>query len=181
MRLPVALAEDRRQALLDITPASWRELEPRVGYVEQAGDYAQLPLVDASAAVQETAAAVSERVAHALPDVDPALVVFNEATWQRHTDRIGGITAHRDQAFYVGVIAILTLVGSAPFAILRAREPREVVTEWTTEPGDVVLLRGGGLGEPDARCPWHDVGRPVTPERVTLTLRNNSRGPGNWD
>jgi alkylated DNA repair dioxygenase AlkB len=181
VRLPGALADDECRALQDIAPATWRELEPRVGYVEQAGEYAQLALVDSSLAVQEVAAAITERVATARRDIDPAILVFNEATWQRHAEGVGRISAHRDQSFYVGVIAILTLLGSAPFAILGGREPRVVIEEWNTAPGDVVLLRGTGWGDPDARCPWHDVGRPTTSQRITLTLRHNSRGPGNWD
>ena len=62
--------------------------------------------------------------------------LFNEVTWSLYPEGTGHITAHRDPAGVGGVIAIVTLRGTAAFDV---RAPNERV-EWLTEAGDLVLL-----------------------------------------
>ena len=104
---------------------------------------------------------------------------FHEATWQRYESGYGHIGPHRDQAFYKGVILIVTLAGEAESTVLESRDPPLTLDRWTTAAGDMVLLRGADLGVCGARCPLHQIGTP-TSGRLTLTLRHNERGYTRW-
>jgi len=103
---------------------------------------------------------------------------FNEITWSRHTPASIGVSPHKDQSFYTGVVAVLTLSGAARFTVLSARDEDAVVEAWETEVGDLTLMAAVG-SRPDRR-PWHTVGAPSTAERVTLTFRRTVRKPGGW-
>ena len=72
------------------------------------------------------------------------------------------------------VIAIVTLRGHAVFRVWQGSE----ATEWETTDGDLVLLRGHGWPEGDSLCPVHEVESPRRGERMTMTLRHNTRAPG---
>jgi hypothetical protein len=182
-RFPGVVEPGARRRLLDRDGGPWVPLAPKVGVVEQEGWYCQPPLDHLPDAVRAFAAALAAalraELGDALPWADGGS--FNEVTWGRQTPEQGRIGPHRDQAFYTGVLAVVTLQGAAPFSILASRDPRVPVATWWTEPGDLVLLRGAGLGGPEARCPWHDVGRPAAGERVTLTFRHTVRTPGGWE
>lgn len=54
----------------------------------------------------------------------------------------------------------------------------DVVTEWETDDGDLVILRGRGWPTEKPLCPVHEVESPRVGERMTLTLRHNVGGPG---
>ncbi|MGH8979776.1 MAG: hypothetical protein ACRDWE_01970 [Acidimicrobiales bacterium] len=175
-RWPRYLAADERAALEKPQVLTWARMAPRVGPVTQRGWFAQAGFEEAPAAVQVVGADIERRVVAALGCSTPG---FNEVTWQRYEREDGFITPHRDQAFYTGPIAVLTLVGRAEFSVLESREPPVTVDSWVSEDGDLALLRGAGLGSSAARCPIHSVGAPDA-ERRTLTFRHNTRGPGGW-
>jgi hypothetical protein len=105
----------------------------------------------------------------------PDLPGFNEVTWTRYPPQRGRITKHRDFAEYGGVIAVFTLQGSANFRVFNSETD---AVEWRASPGQVVLLRGAGWPTDSHRCPPHEVDPPTSGERIIMTLRSNSQGPG---
>jgi hypothetical protein len=153
----------------------WRPVAPKVGVVAQDGWFVQMNFCHAPSPVQEVGREIYEALVGmtGLSDVP----MFNEVSWQRYDPARGFIDPHRDQAYYTGVIAIITLVGQAEFAVLRSREPPVVVEHWLTGGGDLVLLRGAELAGPGSRGPLHSVGPPET-ERQSLAFRHDLRGPG---
>jgi hypothetical protein len=172
LRWPGA-ADDRllsRLAKPDHLP--WQAMAPRIGRVTQAGWFAQLLLEECPDLVGRVADEVRDR----LRTVASALPRFNEVSWQRYLPSAGHIDPHRDQQYYVGCIAILTLRGSSPFAILTQRDPLVIDTEWLTEPGEMVILRGSDPSSPERRCPLHRVLPPASGTRVTVSFRSNDGG-----
>jgi hypothetical protein len=105
------------------------------------------------------------------------------ATWRPNEAGIGvyrpssvGITAHLDGRWYRRLVAVFTLLGSAPFEIRTSREG-EVVEAWRARSGGVTLLRGPGLaGARDGR-PYHAVAGPERGVRCSLALRMSVRPP----
>src|SRR5690349_11282294 len=151
-------------------------MAPQVGAVTQHGWFARLPFHQAPSPVQAFGSVMRATVSAALGQHLPE---WTDATWQRHEPGYGHIGPHRDQAYYTGVIAIVTLSGAAVFTVLASRDPPVTLDRWTTSGGDVVLLRGADLGALGARCPLHQVGTP-TSARLTMTLRHNERGYISW-
>jgi hypothetical protein len=135
-----------------------------------------MPFHQAPAPVQTLGALVLTAVSAAM---DQKLPDWNEVTWQRYEPGRGHIDPHRDQAYYKGLIVIVTLSGEAEFTIFASRDPPVILDRWTTCGGDMVLLRGADLGAPGVRCPLHGVGAPAS-DRLTVTLRHNERGYGRW-
>jgi len=90
-----------------------------------------------------------------------------------------GITPHKDGKWYRRMVVVVTVYGRAPFAICGSRDPEDVVERWTSEPGDLVLMRGPGLaGARDGR-PFHLVEGPRRGERLSLGIRMSTRpAPG---
>lgn len=179
-RWPSALSPVECDALLDRGGTDWRPLVEQVGPVRQHGWYCQPPIEQLPTQVR----AFADRLAHDLGIVFGSIPLparFNEITWQRHLPGAEAVSAHRDQPHYLGVIAILTLVGSARFTVLAERNPRKERCHWTASAGDLVLLRAGGLDGTRVGCPWHEVGAPDHGERITLTLRHSSQPPGGWE
>jgi hypothetical protein len=155
---------------------SWTEMAPKVGAVTQHGWFAQLPFHEAPSPVQAFGSVMRATVSAALGQHLPE---WTDATWQRYEPGYGHIDPHRDQAYYKGVILIVTLSGEAEFTVLKSRDPPVTLDRWTTSGGDMVLLRGADLGVLGARCPLHQVGTP-TSGRLTMTLRHNERGYISW-
>lgn len=173
-RTPCALDPADLAALLDeVHRQAFEPLEPQVGPVTQAGEVwlRALPAADLDA-VGRFAEAIGASVA-ASGVAGTARFTPNEAAAQRHGPG-EGVSWHRDQAEYTVVVAILTLEGHGRFEV--AGGPA-----WTTDPGDLVLLRAPGLGGsgPGGRL-RHRVEGPRTGRRSTLTLRHNSGEPGTW-
>ena len=117
-----------------------------------------------------TAAAWLARAAAAngLPGFAP-----NEVSYQRYTAGGNGIPPHRDQRYYGTCIGIITLRGSALFAVHASRDPDDVVAEWTTRPGEVILLRGWQPGPGDDPRPYHRIDPPTSGERLMFQARHN--------
>jgi hypothetical protein len=95
---------------------------------------------------------------------------FNEVTWTLYPRDKGHITAHRDPPAFTGVVTVATLAGSARFRVSNGTDH----DEWETASGDVVVL--GAHGWPSV--PVHEVDPPTDGDRMIMTLRHNSRGPG---
>jgi hypothetical protein len=94
----------------------------------------------------------------------------NEIGVARYRPRSLGITPHLDGKWYRRLVVVVTIYGTARFAICRTREG-DVVEEWHPGPGDLVLMRGPGLaGHRDGR-PFHLVEGPLRGERCSLGMR----------
>ncbi len=165
---------DQEGLLAEADDLQFTPLRRRVGRVHQSGESATvwadqpgLPLL--ATLLWETKEAVA-RVP--LPECEGFLPT--EAVYQRYRAGRDGISTHRDQSFYRIAVVIFTLEGSAPFSIFDTLESR-VVAEGRTEPGDVCVLAGGGLGRSDMRPP-HAVGPPDRGGRTSLTLRMKEAG-----
>ena len=174
VRIGDALAESRRRTLLEEAASlSFEPLEPVIGRVRQSGDLARVrPHEPSLPRLDELTTALEQAIRRSgVPGSERFLA--NEAMFQRYEVSHVGVSAHRDQGFYRGVVAVFTLEGSAPFAILD-KVSEDPIDEWATEPGDLYLLAGGGLGDADRR-PLHRVEGPVAGRRVSLTLRMKER------
>jgi len=153
--------------------ATWEPLPEVEGDVRQGGLRTGVSFDDAAPVVQRFGRTICDSLTAARSDL-PAVPCFNEVLWSRSHDGVGFITAHRDPPAAGGVIAIVTLRGQAGFRVWNGSRD----TEWETADGDLVLLCGNGWPRDDARCPVHAVESPRRGDRLTMTLRHNTRGPG---
>jgi alkylated DNA repair dioxygenase AlkB len=98
----------------------------------------------------------------------------NDVAVQRYGPGSVGITSHRDGKRFRRLVAVVTTLGHAEFAIRRERRA-EVVARWTVGPGGLVLLRGPGLaGARDGR-PFHEVSGPRAGGRYSIGFRMEVR------
>jgi hypothetical protein len=111
-------------------------------------------------------------LAHAADGAGFGPFVPNEVSYQRYTATGNGLPPHRDQRYYATCIAIVTLRGTATFGVHGSRERTDVVAEWTTGPGQVILLRGWSPGDTDPR-PYHRIDPPAAGERLMFQARLN--------
>jgi len=176
VRLAGHLDRDECTALAKPTTLPWSRMAPKVGAVTQHGWFAQVPFQQAPPPVQTLGSLLQTTVS---AELDQKLPDWNEVTWQRYKPGCGHIDPHRDQAYYKGLILIVTLSGEAQFTVFESRDPPVMLDRWTTGGGDIVLLRGADLGAPGVRCPLHGVAAPAS-DRLTVTLRHNERGYGRW-
>jgi hypothetical protein len=86
-----------------------------------------------------------------------------------------GITPHMDGKWYRRLVIVATVYGRAPFAICGSRDPDDVVERWVAGPGDLVLMRGPGLGGHRDGRPFHLVHGPRRGERLSLGIRMSRR------
>jgi hypothetical protein len=94
----------------------------------------------------------------------------NEIGVARYRPGSLGITPHLDGKWYRRLVVVVTIYGTARFAVCRSREG-DIVAEWHPGPGDLVLMRGPGLaGQRDGR-PFHLVEGPRRGERCSLGVR----------
>ena len=178
VRLVEAVAIPVVQALLDTRRPAWHPLPEEEGVVRQHGSGSYLPVDDAEATVRNLATEIVASLTDAMAVLGVVQVPpFNEVTWTHYPDGRGHITAHRDPPAYGGVIAVVTLEGSARFRVWEDHEGSRV-EEWPTGTGDIVVLRGHGWPRSDLRCPRHEVDPPAQGDRMIMTLRHNTRGPG---
>lgn len=154
-------------------PTTWEPLPEVEGEVHQGGLRSGVFFDSAAPAVRQFGRTICDSLTAARSDI-PAVPCFNEVQWGKSHDGIGYITAHRDPPAAGGVIAIVTLRGHAVFRVWQGSQ----ATEWDTTDGDLVLLRGHGWPKGDALCPVHEVESPRGVDRMTMTLRHNTRGPG---
>jgi hypothetical protein len=89
-----------------------------------------------------------------------------------------GITPHMDGRWYRRLVVVATVYGRAPFAICGSRDPDDVVERWVAGPGDLVLMRGPGLGGRRDGRTFHVVEGPRRGERLSLGIRMSARTRG---
>ena len=159
--------------LIEAAPGEWAPLPEVEMDVHQGGFSCGVFFDRAASEVQEFGRTVCDSLTKARPDL-PAVPCFNEVQWGRSHDGVGYITAHRDPPGAGGVIAIVTLRGRAVFRVWQGSRP----TEWETADGDLVILRGNGWPSESSLCPVHEAESPRVGDRMTMTLRHNTRGPG---
>lgn len=96
----------------------------------------------------------------------------DEMSMHRYDDAEVGLSFHRDNRCFIGLIAIVSIDGSCDLAVKRG----EAVTLHPAEPGDIMLLRAPGLVETDQEVrPEHAVINLRTPTRTSLMLRANNQ------
>jgi hypothetical protein len=159
--------------LVAAAPGTWQPETETIGDVRQSGLSCGVSFDGVDRSVREVGLTICDSLATALPPDTPPIPCFNAVTWNRTQNGIGYITAHRDPPTAGGVIATVTLWGQARFRVWTRTRP----TEWVTGDGDLVILRGHGWPTADSTCPIHEAESPVVGERMTMTLRFNTRGP----
>ncbi|MFB3739881.1 MAG: hypothetical protein ACE14W_13075, partial [Candidatus Velamenicoccus archaeovorus] len=102
--------------------------------------------------------------------------VPNEIGVTRYGPGSLGITPHLDGRWYRRLVAVVTIYGRARFAITGDREG-PVLTEWHPGPGDLVLMRGPGLGGVRDGRPFHLAEGPTRGVRCSLGIRMAVGGP----
>jgi len=144
-------------------------LEPAVGAVRQAGAAAVCavagrPALEALAARLAQAAEAAGVPWH--PD-EAATTAYAAGE---------GISPHRDNTFYEGFVAVVTLAGSAELRVVADRAGQDELGRWEAGPGHLALFRGP---RPDGEArPLHTVGPAGPGGRRVLVLRHNARGAG---
>jgi hypothetical protein len=105
------------------------------------------------------------------------------ATWRPNEAGIGvyrpgwvGVTSHLDGRWYRRLVAVFTLVGSAPFEVLASRDGG-VLEGWDARAGGLTLMRGPGLGGSRDGRPYHAVEGPRRGVRCSVALRMSVREP----
>jgi hypothetical protein len=166
--LPRALMPRHCQGL--VSAASLSEAEPVPEIVGEVRQYAKALVLS----TRELTNPWHRSLVNALVKALPTAVGFvpTELTYMSYSGSRAGISPHRDQARFKLLIAIFTLQGRARFRIHRTREATDVIQEWITGPGDLVLLRAPGLNpQVDAR-PFHSIEPPIgDEERISLSVR----------
>ncbi len=157
------------QVAADLADLDLEPLEPVAGPVRQAGA-AAVGAVAGRPALRALAERLGRAAAKAGADWVP-----DEAT----TTLYGpgeGISPHRDNSFYDGFVAVVTLAGSARLRVVADREGTIELARWQAGPGHLALLRGPRPGA-EAR-PLHEVGPAGAEGRRVVVLRRNCRGAG---
>lgn len=144
-------------------------LEPVVGSVRQAGAAAVCAV-----AGRPALEALAERLGAAAAGIGSDWVPDEAAVTRYEPGQ--GISAHRDNSFYDGFVAVVTLVGRAGLRVVADRDGATELAAWQAGPGHLTLLRGPRLGG-EAR-PLHEVGPAGLQGRQVLVLRRNRRGAG---
>jgi hypothetical protein len=165
--LPKVLSDAALRTLSKSRPPSLNPLIPRAGKVTQSGS--------AGLIVDRQSLEMCRRIEHdilgAIPESFelPHYFAFNELLYQRYSSE-GYISPHRDHVRYVGLIALVTLEGSATFSVLQDRDLESTLAKWEVSPGDIIFLRGAdsdGVG----RCPFHCVGGTIGGSRTMISMR----------
>jgi hypothetical protein len=129
-----------------------------------------------------------ERFITGLAPIFPSLATWkaDELSFHLYDDQEVGLSQHKDNTRFIGLIAIMAIDGECDLVINHHGED----TALTVRPGDLSLLRAPGLieAEFDIR-PEHSVQNLRTPTRLSMMVRANSRPhdaiPGfrfnNWD
>ena len=144
-------------------------LEPVAGPVRQGGAAAVCAV-----AGRPALEALADRLGRAAADTGTPWVPDEAATTAYGPG--DGISPHRDNSFYEGFVAVVTLTGSAWLRVVGDRAGTSELARWQAGPGHLTLLRGPRPGG-EAR-PLHEVGPPGPEGRRVLVLRRNRRGAG---
>ncbi|HXF56185.1 MAG TPA: alpha-ketoglutarate-dependent dioxygenase AlkB [Actinomycetota bacterium] len=155
-----------------------------VGPVRQETEECELPApFEGAPAVSALARALTDAVrrdGQGIPGLERWVPTV--ASVQRYRAGSLGITPHRDGKRFVHLVAVVNVRGRARFSLHDTRSSPPADT-WRLEPGDLVLLRGPGLGGLEDGRPFHSVRGPERGVRYSLGLRMEARsgcrpGPG---
>ena len=97
---------------------------------------------------------------------------FNEMVAQRYLVGTAGIGPHRDESFYINVVAIIVLEGEGRFCICENNDGGGA-TPIPNSPGSLLLMRGYGFCGSQQR-PIHFVDR-IETQRTTVGLRHKQK------
>jgi hypothetical protein len=100
----------------------------------------------------------------------------NDASVQRYAPGSLGVSPHLDGKRFHYLVAVVTVDGTASFALCADRGGT-VLREWETVPGSLVLMRAPGLADREDARPLHTVRGPREGRRTSLTYRMDSRVP----
>lgn len=173
--------------LLAARKIPWQTLPEHEGVVRQIGSGAYQTLEKSDHVVPNLAIEITNEIGRQTTADVSTPPEFNEVSWSHYPSGRGHITAHRDPDAYVGLIAVVTLAGSATFRVWDGGvlgHPTAVIvgshapSDWAAEAGDVVVSRGNCWPSSTDRCPVHEALAPTSGERVIMTLRSNSNGAG---
>ena len=90
----------------------------------------------------------------------------------RYDDKELGLSFHKDNLRFIGMIAILSLEGKCD--LLARKEKSSKLYTYSNSPGDLVLLRATNLIDANGDYrPEHSVVNLRTEARVSLMLRQN--------
>lgn len=184
-RLTEAVSSHTLESLEQAAPGPWSSLPEIEAGVRQAGLTCHGAVEEAEYVVGSLADAIRVGLDSAhIPGAAP-LPAFNHAEWCRAERGQKFIAAHRDPHTAGGVIAVLTIRGTAVFrvwdfdgSLADAQRLPELATVWESHDGDLVLMTGGGWPVASSWCPIHEAESPLEGDRVTLTLRHNKGGYG---
>lgn len=178
---PDALDPAFRETLhKEVSPGPFAAAEREVGavYQEVAG-YVVTPSEAAGfPSAEQLRREFNRRVRDAGAEIEGlASFAANEVHVQRYTPGSEGITPHRDGTRFRPLLAVFTTRGRARFSVHPARDA-EPLAAWEVGPGDLVLLRGPGLGGAHDGRPLHAVSGPTGDEaRFSVSVRHRAEEP----
>lgn len=176
--LPLLGLRARRRLIGATAHLSFRPARPVVGEGEDAvhQDFDLCMSFPAHSLFHAFAASLGRLLDASLGRLDPAPLArpfrFNDLVVQRYPKGSFGITAHRDHTRYQGLVALVTLAGTARFFVCAERSGRGA-REVPCPPGDLLLMRAPGFAGRSDR-PFHFL-RDVTQPRLSLGLRHDLR------
>lgn len=104
-------------------------------------------------------------------------IEFNDLAVHRYgrttPEKPFGITPHRDQSYYINLIAVMVLHGPTSFFISQNKW-RDGETEIKAEPGQIIVMRGGGFATNTSQQlnrPCHYVGPIDKGGRISFGFR----------
>lgn len=115
-----------------------------------------------------------QRFVTGLSSIFPTLAEWNasELSFHLYDDSEIGLSRHRDNMRFIGMIAILTVDGECDLVIGDSNNETAI----TVRPGDLTLLRAPGLIQADQEIrPEHSVRNITTGTRLSMMLRHNQR------
>jgi hypothetical protein len=175
--IPRALSEPFRERLVhELEDGPFERLPAQIGPVRQEADLFVVTgaMADHPAVARLRAELVARLRRNGRPIPGLARWWPNEAYVQRYEPGALGVSAHVDGKRFAVLVAIVTIQGSARFALCRTRAG-ELVQEWEAGPGSLTLLRGPGLLDAEDGRPFHTVRGPTAGRRLSITFRMNRR------
>ncbi len=117
----------------------------------------------------------TEQYIQSLASIFPSLASWkaDELSFHLYDDEHVGLSKHRDNLRFIGVIAIASIDGSCDL-VISSDDGSE--TALAVEPGDLCLLRAPGLINANQEIrPEHSVQHLRTPTRTSMMLRANTK------
>lgn len=176
--IPLLDEAERCQLIEAAKPLPFRRANSMVGEGERAvwQDFDVCTTIPSDNSLWDFAFGVDALLKEAQARLDPSPVpksfCVNDLILQRYAPGSRGITPHRDHLCYEGVIAIVTLSGSARFFVCADRSGMGA-DEVDMPAGSLLLMRASGFAGRRDR-PFHFV-RDVSDERISLGLRHDVR------